>query len=72
MFKMKKTFLLICAVLLAAFVLTSCEQRECRCTYYNNNNEVTNIETWDASEVTAEQCQAMESGNDNVSCDIQW
>lgn len=79
---MKKIFSLLAATALCIACFTSCEQNDCLCKYYNDN-EVVGYDTWDGSEVSASECANMENSNEvesnadelganDVACSISW
>lgn len=81
---MKKIFSGIGAVLCCALIFSSCEQSDCLCKYYNDDDAVIGYDSWDGSEVSATACADMEddlvvedvNGNDivadHVACSTSW
>lgn len=79
---MKKLFSFLAVVALFAVCFTSCEQSDCLCKYYNDN-QVVGYDTWDGSEVSASECAGMENsdevennadelGANDVACSFSW
>lgn len=79
---MKRIFTLAAAIAFCAALFTACEQNDCLCKYYNDN-QVVGYDTWDGSEVSASECASMENssvvesnadelGANDVACSVSW
>ncbi len=67
----------------AIIVFNACEQSDCVCRYYDENNKYVGQESWDGTQVNASQCKAMENSTEvevesgtvkasSVNCNVEW
>lgn len=59
---MKKLFLAI-AFLTAIVALSSCEQSDCLCKYYDENEQLIGYDSWDGESVSSSECASFENDN---------
>lgn len=80
---MKKLISGILFSALAIAFFSSCESSDCLCKYYDENDQLLGYDSWDGSDMNANDCARMENDNtvevngnevvaSNVSCSTSW